>query len=149
MNYYAQIKDGVVVGITQTRVGMVGRPDMVSIDDMDTTLIGATFKDGSFTRKAAPVAKRLISRIALENRYTDAELLAIEVAAGDPATAAPARQAAARMRVAQRRINLSSMIDLDDPRLRAAVQAQETAGHLAAGRALAILDAPILQAERA
>lgn len=92
---------------------------------------------------------RRITRLAFFRRFTLDEDAAIELAAVDsPAGSPAARRALAKSRAAARRVTLSPFVDLDDAEVRATVQGYETAGLLAAGRALAVLDAPVLETER-
>lgn len=53
MTYYAQIEAGRVVSVTQTS-GPIDSPNMVSIAELDRTLLGATYANGTFTRVTAP-----------------------------------------------------------------------------------------------
>ena len=80
---------------------------------------------------------RIITRLAFLNRFTDAEAIAIDLASiGGTVEAAALRRA-------QAKINAAEEIQLDNVETRAGVQALETAGLIAAGRAAAILDAPV------
>lgn len=84
-----------------------------------------------------PYYGRIITRLAFLNRFTDAEAIAIDLAS----TGATAQ--AATLRRAQAKINTAEEIQLDNAETRAGVQALETAGLLAAGRATAILDSAV------
>lgn len=80
---------------------------------------------------------RIITRLAFLSRFTDAEAIAIDLASiGGTVEAATLRRA-------QAKINAAEEIQLDNAETRAGVQALETAGLIAAGRAAAILDAPV------
>lgn len=97
-----------------------------------------------------PTAPRRLSRLAFRRRFTLAEREDIEIAAIDVPAAPPAtRRAAARLRVQQQDLFAAESVDLDDPELRAGVQALEASGLLAAGRAHQILGAPVTDGERA
>lgn len=93
---------------------------------------------------ALPAAPRHITKLAFDNRFTQAESVAIEIAQlDDPSASMPARQAAAALRASQRKVDRATYIDLDRPDTRAGVLALEAGGLLGAGRALEILDAEI------
>lgn len=148
MPYYAQIAAGRVVAVTETS-GVIDAAHMVALESLNTGLVGHSYDGSTFLPpQAAPVA-RLITRLAFSRRFTadeeaDIEIAGLDVPAGNPA----ARKAQAEIRVATRRMSLAQHIDLDDAELRATVQAYEAAGLLGAGRALEILDAPVIDAER-
>lgn len=96
-----------------------------------------------------PPAERLISIPALWARATIQEKIALEMASLDNANAAlQVRQFAAGIRVWRENSNLLPSFNLEDAENRAGIQQLEQAGILAAGRALAILDAPIQDHER-
>lgn len=87
---------------------------------------------------------RHITRLAFRNRFTQAELVTLEIAGlDDPSAPMTQRQLAASVRVMQRQVSEASYIDLDRTDTRAGVIQLETAGLLAPGRALEILDAEI------
>lgn len=90
-----------------------------------------------------------ISRMALRNRFTQAEKVALEVAALDnPADAAPARHQAAVLRVYLADLAAAEYFDLSCAKARAGVQHLEAVALLAPGRAQEILDAPVEPEER-
>lgn len=90
-----------------------------------------------------------ITRLAFRNRFTQAEKVMLELAAlDDPAAPMPQRQQAAAIRVYLADVAASTFVDLARADTRAGVQALEAGGLLAAGRALAILDAPVQAHER-
>lgn len=94
--------------------------------------------------------RRLMKRWAFRERFTDSELVAIERAALDvPAGTDAVRNRAARVRVFLQRINADEVIDLERQAFRALVQALETAGVLATGRAAQVLDLNITANEEA
>lgn len=85
----------------------------------------------------APDYGRIVTRLAFLNRFTDAEAIAIDLASiGGTVEAATLRRA-------QAKINAAEEIQLDNAETRAGVQALETAGLIATGRATAILDATV------
>ena len=90
------------------------------------------------------VPVRHVTKLAFRNRFTQAEKVTLEIAALDNAAATmPERQQAAALRAALKDQENASYIDLDRADTRAGVLNLETAGILAAGRALEILDAEI------
>ena len=90
-----------------------------------------------------------ITRLAFRNRFTQAEKVTMEIAALDNRAATmPQRQQAAALRANQADLAAATFVDLQRPDTRAGVQMLETAGLLAAGRALEILDAPVQPEER-
>ena len=102
---------------------------------------------GDFTLLAdspapAVIEPRHITTLAFLNRFTDAEAITIDLGS------IGATVEAASLRRYMSKVNAATFIDLDRPDTRAGVQALEDGGVLAAGRALAILDAPIQPEER-
>ena len=90
-----------------------------------------------------------VTRLAFRNRFTNAEKVAIEFAGlDDPAAPMPQRLQAAALRANQADLAAATFVDLSREDTRAGVQMLETAGLLAEGRALEILDAQILPEER-
>lgn len=89
-------------------------------------------------------APRHITRFAFRQRFTQAELVTIEIAClDDPSAPIQQRQQSAALRVMQRQVSEATYIDLDRPDTRAGVQQLEAAGLIGLGRAAQILDAPI------
>ena len=90
-----------------------------------------------------------ITRLAFRNRFTQAEKVAMELAAlDDPAAPTAQRQQAAAIRVYLSDMNAATFIDLGRDDTRAGVQALESGGLIGVGRALEILDAPVEAHER-
>lgn len=90
-----------------------------------------------------------VTRLAFRNRFSSAEKVALEIAAlDDPTAAMSARQQAAAVRAYLADVAAATYIDLGRADLRDGVQALETMGLLASGRAMEILDTPIEQHER-
>lgn len=82
-----------------------------------------------------------ITRFAFRARFTSAEKVAIEMACLDnPSEALEQRQKSAMLRSMQKDVETATYIDLKNPDTRVGVQAMETAGLLAAGRATQILE---------
>jgi hypothetical protein len=97
----------------------------------------------------APPGSTIITPLAFRNRFTQAEKVTIEIACLDVPTAAmSARQQAAALRVSQADTAAASYIDLSRADTRAGVQALQTAGIIAAGRAAVILDTPVADIEK-
>lgn len=86
---------------------------------------------------AAAPAQRYITTLAFYSRFTDAEGVTFDLAS------LGATQGAAALRRYLKKVDLAEYIDLDRADTRAGVQALESAGLIAAGRAAQILDAPI------
>ena len=90
-----------------------------------------------------------ITRLAFRNRFTQAEKVALELAALDDPAATPAhRQQAAAIRVYLSDVNAATFIDLSSDGTRDGVEALEAGGLIGVGRALEILDAPVQAHER-
>lgn len=114
--------------------------------DFDVTRLGEyRYEDGVLV--LAPDTR--VTRLAFRNRFTQAEKVMVELAGLDDPTASMAqRQQAAAIRVHLADVAASSFVDLARADTRAGVQSLEAGGLLAAGRALEILDAPIVADER-
>jgi len=90
-----------------------------------------------------------ITRLAFRNRFTQTEKVALELASQhNPAGTAPQQQGAAMLRAYLADVNAATFVDLARADTRAGVQYLETMGLLGTGRALEILDDPILPEER-
>ena len=139
-HYYAQIFNGMVVGVTQTAAAVTD-PAMVELDSYDTTKLGHTYANGAFTPPepvVAPARPRLITPYAFKARMTSAERIGIRTAAA----VMPA------IRDYMDMLDSARQVDLDNADTVAGTQALEAAGLLAAGRAAEILDATVLDEER-
>ena len=114
--------------------------------DFDVTRIGEyRYEDGVLV--LAPDTR--LTKLAFRNRFTQAEKVMLEIAALDnPAAPMPQRQQAAALRATLSDTAAATFIDLIHADTRAGVQMLETAGLLAAGRALEILGAPVTPEER-
>lgn len=114
--------------------------------DFDVTRLGEYRYEGG-ALVLAPDTR--ITRLAFRNRFTQAEKVALELAAlDDPAATLVQRQQAAAIRVHLADVNASTFVDLARDDTRAGVQALETGGLIGVGRALQILDAPVEAHER-
>jgi hypothetical protein len=97
----------------------------------------------------APAAPRHITKLAFDNRFHQAELVALDLASiDDPAATEQQRLVAASLRVHQRKVDRAAYIDLDRDDTRGGVELLEWFGLLAVGRAAEILDAPVQELER-
>ena len=93
--------------------------------------------------------QRVLSKLGFRNRFTAAEKAAIEFAAlDDPTASLPARMGAAAMRATLADQRDAEFIDPTSPDTRQGAMAMEAYGLLDPGRALEILDAPILDHEQ-
>ena len=90
-----------------------------------------------------------ITKLSFRNRFTMTEKVSIEIASLDnPGDAMAQRQQAAILRVNLTDTAAAAFIDLTHADTRAGVQMLESAGLLAPGRAIEILDAPVQIDER-
>lgn len=147
---YAFNSDGWFCG--EVAVGSVGsvraRPDVLNTSDTEG-VPRARLVAGVWTVQAWAAPPRHITRRSFTNRFTQIEEAAIDLASIDnPSAGQPQRIQAAVLRAQRRKVSESPFVDLDLAQTRAGVQALESAGLLAAGRALQILDAPIEPHER-
>lgn len=142
MKRYALIQGGIVDNVVEQAESTTIGGEWVAVTGAFGP--GDLYSGGVFSKApAAPVSRR-ITRSAFFRRFTLDEDAAIELAALDtPAGTPAARRALAKSRVSGRRLTLSTFVNLDDPEVRATVQGYETASLLGAGRAAAILNAPI------
>lgn len=139
--------------IQNTRIAATATDDYTGPDeyitappDFDPARVGEyVYQDGVLT--IHPDTR--ITRLAFRNRFTGGEKVAIEFACLDgPAAPMPQRLQAATLRANQADLAAATFVDLAREDTRAGVQMLEAAGLLAEGRALDILDAPILPEER-
>ena len=90
-----------------------------------------------------------ITRLAFRNRFTQAEKVALELAAlDDPSATMAQRQQAAALRAHLKDLDSATFVDLTHSDSVAGVQTLEAAGLIAAGRAIDILTDPIQPHER-
>lgn len=120
---------------------------------MRANFTGYAWVNMPYAAPPAPVPpveeKKLLSKLGFRNRFTAAEKALIEFVALDN----PAASTAVRMQAAGLRAALADQRDaefIDPTRLdtRSNTLGLEAAGLLAAGRALQILDAPVLEQEQ-
>lgn len=150
---YALIQGGQVVNIIEAEADVAAQlPGFNAVVPSDTAGIGWTW-DG--TRLHAPPQAEAaeqyqrITRLAFRNRFTRAEKAALEFAAlDDPAAPMAQRQQSAQLRAMLADQAAAKYIDLDDTATVDGVRLLEQAGLLAAGRADAILGAPVQPGEQ-
>jgi hypothetical protein len=98
----------------------------------------------AFREELGEQSSTWLTKLAFRNRFSTTEKVAIEIAALDVPTAPMQQRAmAAALRSSLQDTQASTYIDTSRPDTRVGVQQLEAVGILAAGRALAILDAPI------
>ncbi len=109
--------------------------------------IGWHYDGEAFTApvpESPPAQDTRITRLAFRKRLTQAEKVALEIAALDDPSATPAQRAqAAALRAYLKDVDAATFIDLADAHVAAGVQTLEAAGLLAAGRAAEIVTAPV------
>ena len=141
MSHYAAQLDaaGVCIAVTETPEPLTG-PHIVPLDAYDASLLGHAWDGAAWHAPAVPAPMRHITPRALRQRFTAAERVALEIAQlDDPSAPMAVRQQAAALRAYMGDLAAAQYIDLDDPATVAGVQALETAGLIATGRAAAIL----------
>lgn len=150
----AWIEDNRVRDIAPGNPADLYHPDIAQLYDTDVpddTQNGAELVGGVWVNPLPPVPQeasppppqvRQITGLAFFDRFTDAEAVAIDLAS------IGATAQAAGMRRYMSKVNAATYIDLERADTRAGVLALEAGGLLAEGRALEILDAPVLEHER-
>ena len=142
MPRYAQINEaGLCIAVSDLS-GEVEAPHMIPIGDGD--FLGKSWIDGEWVAPVpsapAPPSAR-ITRLAFRNRFTQAEKIALELAALDnPSATMAQRQQAAALRAHLKDLDSATFVDLNHPEAVTAVQSLEAGGLLASGRAATILD---------
>lgn len=113
--------------------------------------IGWHYDGQAFTApvpESPPAQDTRITRLAFRKRFTQAEKVALEIAALDDPSATPAQRAqAAALRAYLKDVDAATFIDLADAHVAAGVQTLEAAGLLTAGRAGEIINAPVAAEE--
>lgn len=151
-NIVAIIENGIVANVIVADEWPAG----VRIEHLDPRPgIGWAYDGETFTAPAPepepelPPMPRRITRLALLNRITMPEHVAIELASiHNPAAPVDQHIMAATLRKMMQLVNAANWIDLDRPDTRALVTQIEQFGLLAPGRALEILDGAITDIER-
>ena len=104
---------------------------------------GHLHSGGVFSAPPEPV-RELITTEAFWDRFTQGEMVDYDVAMQhDPAASNNAKKDAAKLRIFRRDTGEAGYRNLTKAKVRSFVQALETAGILAAGRAAVILDTPV------
>ena len=143
---YALIESGRVVNIIEA--------DAAFIETLPGTWapaqgagIGWHYDGEAFTApvpESPPAQDTRITRLAFRKRFTQAEKVALEIAALDDPSATPAQRAqAAALRAYLKDVDAAQFIDLADAHVAAGVHTLEAAGLLAAGRTAEIINAPV------
>ncbi len=149
---YALIENGVVANIAVADESAAAELPGTWVPGAGAC-IGWHYDGEHFTPPAAPggvpVAETRVSRLAFRKRFTQAEKVALELAALDDPSATPAQRAqAAALRAYLKDVDAAQFIDLADVHVKEGVQTLEAAGLLAAGRAAEIITAPVQEDER-
>mgnify|MGYP001371903855 CR=1 FL=1 len=143
MHTYAQInEDGICVAESQLS-GPVEAQHMIPIPAADGSYLGKKW-DGDEWQDGPQhpaIVDTRITRLAFRNRFTQAEKVALELAALDnPAAPTAQRQQSAALRAHLKDLDAASWVDLTRPETVAALQMLEAGGLIDEGRAAAILD---------
>ena len=144
MSRIALIKNNLVENVIEADMEFAQTLGFDAVVETDVAAPGRGYDGGEFITPPTPEPTpedRRITRLMFRNRFTQAELVTIEIVSLDDA-AAPMqqRQMAAALRVMQRQVSDAEFIDLNDPVTRAGVEQLEAFGLLAEGRAAEILD---------
>lgn len=151
---YARSENGIVVHLLRVDPATIYGPAMASQyrECPDEVEVGWLDNGETFTAPPPapePGADYRITRLAFRNRFLPAEKVTLELASLDnPAGPLLARQQAAALRAYLADVAAATFVDLSRADTRAGVQYLETVTLIAAGRAAAILDAPIQAEER-
>ena len=142
MHRYAQIDSNSLCIAVSDLSGEVEAPHMIPIGDGD--FLGKSWLDGEWVAPVpsapAPPSAR-ITRLAFRNRFTQAEKVALELAALDnPSAPMAQRQQSAALRAHLKDLDAASWVDLTRPETAAALQMLEASELIGEGRAAAILD---------
>ncbi len=146
---FALIENGIVVNMAVADSAADLPGDWIAADGAG---IGWHYDGEAFTAPmpdSPPAQDTRITRLAFRKRFTQAEKVALEIAALDDPSATPAQRAqAAAMRAYLKDVDAAQYIDLSDAHVEAGVQTLEAAGLLESGRAAAILTDPVQEDER-
>ena len=151
---YALIQNGVVTNVIEADPDHLPELPDTTLMPSKTAGIGWTYADGTFKapEPETPLTQTSarITRLAFRNRFTQAEKVALELAALDnPSATMAQRQQAAALRAHLKDLDAATFVDLNRPETVTAVQSLEAGGLLASGRAATILDvASITDTER-
>lgn len=137
-NFYAQrTPENICIAVSQLSMP-VENPALIPIDSYDESLIGKVWNGVSFEEppEVPPEPVELgskITKLAMRNRFTFAEKVAIESAADSDT----------EVRVIMKDFDSASFIDLSRPDTIAALNLYESKGLLSSGRAVEILTNPV------
>jgi len=138
MPNYVQLNDSnIVTGVTRA-ASTIDAEHMIEITEYDAALLGKKYENGVFVDGPVVVLPSIISKIALLNRMTDAEFIAIINAA----------KTDAEVELWKTRFDNATSIDLDGSRVVAGFPMLVTKGLLTQERATKILTDPIQINER-
>lgn len=131
-NFYAQLSENVVVGVSQ--VGdVINAPHMIPIASLDAVSLGDVYNPdtGTFSTPPPPVTppRLRLTKLEFRNQFTFAEKQAIYTAA----------ETSVDIEIFLDDLMVAEYIDCDNSNTIANVNALETAGLIAAGRADEIL----------
>ena len=149
---YAIIESGIVINVIEADPEHLPSLPGQQLLASETAGVGWAYADGAFTPPVTQPPAALdtrITRLAFRNRFTQAEKVALELAALDnPAASTAQRQQAAALRSYLKDLDAATFVDLERPDTVAGVQSLGAAGLLAEGRGAVILTAPIEAHER-
>ena len=142
---YALIQNGVVTNVIEADPDHLPELPGVELVPSKTAGIGWTYADGTFKapEPETPITQTSarITRLAFRNRFTQAEKVALELAALDnPSAPMAQRQQSAALRAHLKDLDAASWVDLTRPETVAPLQMLEASGLIGEGRAAAILD---------
>ena len=142
---YALIQNGVVTNVIEADPDHLPELPDTTLMPSKTAGIGWTYADGTFKapEPETPITQTSarITRLAFRNRFTQAEKVALELAALDnPSAPMAQRQQSAALRAHMKDLDAASWVDLTRPETAAALQMLEASGLIGEGRAAAILD---------
>lgn len=147
---YAQIdSQRRAFSVTQAASELEGA-DLVALTSFDESVLGRVHNEATGQWEAAVPQQepRKITPLAFRRRFTKVERASIEWAAVDKADQPDAqRQLSAALRADLKDQEQAQFIDLDDADVALGLQTLEAIGLLAAGRAAAIIGAPVLPEE--
>ena len=141
---YAIIESGIVINVIEADPEHLPSLPGQQLLASETAGVGWAYADGAFTPPVTQPPAALdtrITRLAFRNRFTQAEKVALELAALDnPSAPMAQRQQSAALRAHLKDLDAASWVDLTRPETVAALQMLEASGFIGEGRAAAILD---------
>jgi hypothetical protein len=139
--YYAQLNNqNFVVSITET-FGENNAPNMVAIDDFDTSILGYEYKNGEFVKPAPPAVNRTLPAGAFRLRFNFNERTKVELASViDPSSSAEDQQTQATVKTFYADLNSQRYINLDSESVLRGCNLLNTLGILDTGWKARIID---------